>query len=270
MKLHKPILFVVVLLMVVPAVSFSSEGSTLLLMPREEEVVKVGLDVGNRFSTILLSYKIVPSGQLSLHGWSGKEWVNVTPESYAEGSFYTVAPVSAVLVAEEGVEIPEQLIPGAAWCPEVYRIATVETRPLIHLLGRHYDFKYKDWKWFSENYQLPLDCINPDGLNVAWYHRRMVDNMKAQGTDSYSDLNHLRIIRMPELASEQEPVEVADETDAVAPEESVDPVADEDVAEESNPLTNDVPQAVVMGDGAPEEGTMDNATDEELEPIDQE
>jgi len=244
-----------------PLLSSARKGITLLVVPREDVPVRLGLDVGARCPTLLLSYKIQPDESISLHGWSGTEWVNVTPESYAEGSFFSTQPESAVIVWKEGQQLHEALIPSQEWCPEAYGISTAKGRPLIHLLGRHYDFKYDDWRWFSENYNVPLNSINPDSLNMAWYHRRLGENLKREAGAGSSDLKHLSVIYGPELALQ--------DADDVSVDE---PIPDEATAVDAdNPLTNSVPQAVVLGVGeageleAGEAGQSDAAEASETE-----
>lgn len=244
--------FIAMLALVAVCIPFASRSeqrnSTLLIVPREDAPVKVGLDVGNRFPTILISYKIDPNGSASLHGWSGQEWVNITSESYQDGTFFKSGPASALIVFEEGQDFPEILIPNDTWCPSVFSISTTNIRPLIHLFGRHYDFKYDDWKWFSDNYRLPLNRINPDGLNISWYHERLADRLNSGNENDLSDLRYLQIIRSPEIDTVAE-VDMHEEMDAHPSEDSPEETsAESDDGMDDNPLTNDVPQAVVLGD----------------------
>lgn len=250
MKRFRRIAFMSLLIgMLSPLHSLASRDLTLLLIPREDGPVRVGMDVGNRYPTLLLSYKVLSNGAVSLHGWSGAEWVNITPESYETGTFFSTSPTTALVVVKEGRQVPATLVPSPAWCPAVYQISTTETRPLLHVIGRRYNFKYRDWKWFSENYNLPLDSINPDGVNVPWFHRRLDDNMKKRSMGS-SDLQYLSVIRIPLPVSEAGPEQATEEE----PAEDSGPTEEEPVETiEENPLTNAVPQAVVLGAGDADE-----------------
>jgi hypothetical protein len=135
-------------------------------------------------------------------------------------------------------------------------------RPLIHLAGQYFDFPFKDWQWFAKRYSMDMDSINPDGLNVAWYNKRLSEHFKQQRSSPVgaSDLQYWVSVRLPVVA---EPV-----SEPVA-EPVVEPVA-EPVVEESapimkemepageeeigNPLTRNIPPAVVLGPSdAPEE-----------------
>ncbi len=235
-----------------PGLCAASQDITLLIVPREDVPVRVAMDVGTRYPTLVLSYKVMPGGAVSLHGWSGSEWVSVTQESFDSGTFFQSSPGSAMVVEEGAGGAPESLIPSPDWCPEVYRITTTETRPLLHLIGRHYDFKYKDWKWFSAHYKLPLNSINPDGLNVAWYHQRLGENLKKDATIGSSDLQYFFVVRSPQLTAEAEM--------ELPPEESVEGAASNQVetAESmaDNPLTNAAPPAVILGAGDADEAKL--------------
>lgn len=240
------------------------QDATLLIVPREDGPIKVGLDVGSLHPTILINYQILPSGTVSLLGWSGTKWVGISPQSYMDGSFFKKAPGSAVIVIAEGKPVPSALIPNSEWCPSVYRISTTKIRPLLHLIGRHYDFSYKDWEWFASNYQMDMASINPDGLNVAWYHRSLQQNVNKGSTATGSDLRFFSVIRYAEALPE-EPVlddplipeqdaeleEAADDEEIVVPvgpeERNGDPDEGGDVAvDEDNPLTQEAPDAIIL------------------------
>ncbi len=226
---------------------------TLVLMPRDESVTRLGLDLAQRYPTLLVSYQNRPNGTASFHGWTGKEWVNIQPDAFQAGDFFRTAPDSALLVERAGSPFPEEFVPAEAWCAAVYKIKTAELRPLLHLTGQYYDFGYRDWKWFSENYKLPMDAINPEGLNIAWYHRQLRDNLAKRDVGA-DDLQYWEAVRHPtpppvveKMAAEEAPaVDESAETNAV---EAVE-LPEEDLG---NPLTNDVPEAVVLSPANAEE-----------------
>lgn len=236
------------------------EEVTLVLVPREDGPVRVGMDVAKRYPILLISYKQGANGAVSLNGWTGSEWVNITPEAYSEGDFFHTGPTSALIVGKEQRPLPESIVPSMTWCPSVYAISTLETRPLLHLMGRYFDFKYKDWTWFSSNYHMTLDSINPEGLNVGWYHRSLVENLKKPATVGSSDLQYWMVIRQPGMMEQMEP-EVE-----VAPMKSDEPVPngmEQAEALQVDPLTNAVPDAVVLGAGDADEAAntaMSNKT----------
>ncbi|MDF7805959.1 hypothetical protein P4E94_00820 [Pontiellaceae bacterium B12219] len=221
---------------------------TLVMVPRNDDAVRVGMDIATRYPTLLISYKLLPNNSASLHGWNGKEWVNITLEDFHEGNFFRTGPDSALIVEEEGISVPELVIPPAGWCTSAYKITTDEVRPMLHLFGQYYDFSYKDWKWFSENYRMSMAAINPENLNVSWYHKRLGDNLKS-GPLAADDLQYWVAIRHPVTITEA----VVVETEEVVEEEPVMELPDDP---EVNPFAQAAPEAVVLGAGDAEESHL--------------
>jgi hypothetical protein len=133
-------------------------------------------------------------------------------------------------------------------------ITTTDLRPLLHLVGQHYDFSYSDWKWFAKRYSMDMDEINPDQLNVAWYHRRLSEHLTPRSDPGISDLQYWVSIRRPVTLVEPSAAEAVVEETAVAPEKMAEPEETPEPEEApeleeamDNPLTNDIPAAVIMG-----------------------
>lgn len=220
------------------------EEVTLVLVPRDESVKQVGLDLAARYPTLLIGYRILPNNAVSLHGWTGRKWVNVSLEDYAAGNFFQKGPNSALIIEKKGASVPAGLIPPESWCAEVSKITTADVRPLLHLVGQYYDFRHKDWKWFANRYSQEIDAINPEGLNMAWYHKRLGDHLKEGKPVGSDDLQYWSVIRRPAVAEQE--FEPAGET-PLNPDESLE-----------DPFTNAVAPAVVMGAGdVPEEEGVD-------------
>ncbi len=228
---------------------------SLVMVPREDGVVRVGMDIASRYPTLLLSYKVDANGAVSLHGWTGSEWVNVTMDAFKTGNFFRTGPDSALIIEEDGMSIPENLLPSEKWCDSVYKITTTEIRPLLHLVGKYYDFKHKDWLWFSDSYHFPVDAINPDGLNIAWYHKRLGEHLQPKQRKVVDDLIYWVAVRQPAAGSKSIQTETVEE---------FEPVEVEMQDLDDNPLTNDVPPAVVLGAGDAEEAAQAVETEQEL------
>ena len=144
----------------------------------------------------------------------------------------------------DGRPIPEKLVPSEVWCPYVHKISTIDTRPLLHLIGQHYNFKYADWKWFASNYKLSIEDINPEGLNVAWYHKPMGEHISKQSTVvGTSDLEYWSVVREPTDAVDLMAVQASDEIEPASDLESSESLEGDD------PLTNSIPSAVILGAG---------------------
>jgi hypothetical protein len=224
---------------------------TLLLVPREEEAVRLGMDIANRYPSLLISYRIGSGDAVSLHGWTGSEWVNVAPDNFQQGDFFKNGPSSALIVEAAGSAVPKSLIPPPDWCAVVSKIKTTDMRPLLHLVGRYYDFSYDEWKWFARRYSLEMDAINPEGLNVAWYHRPMSEHFKSRPQHGSTDLQYWVSVREPVVP-------------AAAPAAEEAPV-DVEMPATDNPLTNSVEEAVVLGP-ADAEASVDEAAVSEAAP----
>ena len=221
---------------------------TLVMVPRDDATVQLGMDIANKYPTLLVSYKLGANETVSLHGWTGTQWVNVSLEDFLAGNFFRVGPDSALIVEKAGAEVPGKLLPPPDWCANVAKITTTDMRPLLHLTGQYYDFSFKDWSWFAKRYNLDLDAINPEGLNVSWYHRRMEDHLKSSDLLEASDLQFWVSIRQA----------VMTEPDVPAATEATVPFAEDEVS--GDPFTNDAPPAVIMGAAdAPMEQSRDVA-----------
>jgi len=167
-------------------------------------------------------------------------------------------------VEKDGQPISEKLVPPEAWCSYVHKISTIDTRPLLHLIGQHYSFKYSDWKWFASTYKLSIEDINPEGLNIAWYHKPMGEHLsKKSAVVGTSDLEYWSVVRQPMDAGEPLALAAADDISG----EQMEPAADTEAAESlegEDPLTNSIPSAVILGAG---DADADAAA--EPEPVDE-
>ncbi len=238
MKNNKSMACFVVALVACSAI-FSSAARkdevTLIMVPREDATVRLGMDLANKYPTLLISYKLGANEAVSLHGWTGTQWVNVGMEDFQAGNFFRTGPDSALIVEKAGAAVPGKMLPPVDWCASVAKITTTEMRPLLHLVGQYYDFSFKDWQWFSKRYNMEVDAINPEGLNIAWYHRRMGEHLTPRDSQGVSDLQYWVFIRQPMAVEAAAPGEVEAEEAPLMGEES------------GNPLTNDAPAAVIMG-----------------------
>jgi hypothetical protein len=228
---------------------------TLIMVPREDATVQLGMDVANKYPTLLVSYKLGANDTVSLHGWTGSQWVNVNMEDFLAGNFFRKGPDSALIVEKTGAEIPAILLPPPDWCANLAKITTTEMRPLLHLTGQYYDFSFNDWSWFAKRYNMNLDAINPEGLNVSWFHKRMEDHLRSSESLGASDLQFWISIRESVVSDPAAPA-------AVEAEETVPTMKDEPVGD---PFTNTAPSAVIMGAAeAPAESAEETAPTAEV------
>ena len=147
------------------------ENITMLVVPRESQVIQVVQDISRRYPVLLVCYQSTPAEPV-LHAWNGESWVGVSTTDYTNGTFFTHRPRHTVIVEKEGRPAPELLIPDGTWCDSGNRLTSADTRVMIHLLGRHFDFPYRYWMQFSKRYNYALEDINPALINVLWWHYR--------------------------------------------------------------------------------------------------
>jgi hypothetical protein len=177
--------------------SIQKNEVTLVLMPREKTLQKVGIDLSKRYTLLFITYKIQPSGAISLHGWTGSGWVNITPKDYVAGTFFKNGPTSTLIIEKENVPVPPLLIPPKTWCEKVVKIKTTQLRPLLHLTGRYFNFNYKYWSYFSQRAALPISDINPENHNIPWYQKSLKKEKKPSLFSLKQDMQYWEIIRKP-------------------------------------------------------------------------
>jgi len=144
---------------------------TMLVIPRKPLAVQVAQDISRRYPTLIVCYQTTPAAPI-LHAWNGESWVGVSVSDYTNGTFFTHRPRHAVIVEDEGRPAPEVLIPDGLWCDSANRLASSDTRVILHLLGRYFDFPYRYWVQFSRRYSYALEELNPSLLNIPWIHYR--------------------------------------------------------------------------------------------------
>jgi len=240
--------FLLVCLVAVPSYAAKKE-ITLLVVPKEETCMRIALDLANNYPVMVLAYSQLGK-TLRIQGWTGTKWVGIRTESYKEGTFFKVGPDRAILIESEDVPLPEQLVPPTSWCPASTKISTAQPRVVLHLLGRYFDFPYEHWKWFAGRYGFTLDEINPEGLNIHWYHRRLDENLfhkRAYGNDDIQFWVPLTeaivpVVEVPVLEEPESKDEKASELETETKAESKT-----ESGTEAEILSAHVPPAVVLG-----------------------
>jgi hypothetical protein len=218
---------------------------TMIMVPRNELTLQVVQDISRRYPVMLICYQLTPAAPL-LHAWNGEEWVGVRVTDYINGTFFTNRPQHAIIVEKKGFPAPDVLIPDGTWCGSGNRLSSTETRAVIHLLGRYFNFPYRYWMQFAKRYNYPLEQINPGLLNVPFVHYRgdqVVPAFKARDFDRDMDKwSKLKIIAHESI----EPVMIMEELKAsVTPADvPAEEVSDELISmPEEQPVT-DVEEAI--------------------------
>lgn len=144
---------------------------TMLIVPRETQVVKLALDLSRYDPVLLVCYQSTQDAPV-LHAWNGDGWVPISTEEYVNGTFFTTPPQQAVLIESKKDAAPDRLIPDGTWCPKGYRLSTTDPRAMIHLLGLYFNFPYSTWRQFANRYEYAVEAINPSLENIFWWHYR--------------------------------------------------------------------------------------------------
>jgi hypothetical protein len=212
-------------------------------------MVKVGLDLAVRHPSLLISYRLGAQQTASLKGWTGTEWVYVSVANFLAGDFFREGPDETIIV-ESDLPFPDALVPDASWCERVAKITTDDVRTVVHLAGRALHFDYRDWKWFSERYGLPMAKLNPSQSGIRWYNRRLGDVIGSKMSRNYEDDSNWVVLRVPATPVEPddavaEITQAVDDTVGVIDTNLVDVV---DVVDEIsiNPLEEEPPSASVV------------------------
>ncbi|MBC8207037.1 MAG: hypothetical protein ISR85_00640 [Kiritimatiellales bacterium] len=195
------------------------QNITMLVVPREPLAIQVAQDISRRYPVLLVCYQSTPAEPV-LHAWNGKSWVPVATADYVNGTFFTHRPRHAVIVEAEGQPAPDILIPDGTWCESGNRLTSTDTRVMIHLLGRYFDFPYRYWMQFSKRYGYTLEEINPALINVFWWHYRAdeaIAAFKARDFDLDMDKWFFLDITPPEPI---EPVVIKAEPETLPPAET--------------------------------------------------
>ena len=237
----------IILITIFILVNAKAEDISLLMVPDHPDAVKIGLDISShKPSLILIKYKLGAQNTARLFGWKGTEWIGISNPNYYSGKFFKIAPKKSIIVESE-IDFPDELLPNIEWCSNVYKISTLNKRSLINLLGTNLDFKYADWKSFSNIYNLSISEINPNDYNIRWYHRRLPDAINAANS-SYSnrDSEFWSVVReelsesstlIDALSTINEDESIIDIDDVII-EEDIEPII-------LNPLTDEPPEAVI-------------------------
>jgi len=229
------------LLVFLMASSSWADEITLLMVPDDPKVVKIGLDITSHHPSILLvKYKLGAQNTARIFGWKGTEWVTISNSNFINGKFFKEGPKKTIIVESDYI-FPNALIPREDWCANVYKISTTQTSSLIHLLGINIGFNNSDWQSFSNIYNLPISKINPNFKGLKWYHRRLSDVVRSSEYINSEDKKYWTIIREEEHSSLL--LNDLDNLTSIEYEDDLD-IKEEEI-EINNPLSQEPPEAVI-------------------------
>ena len=168
-------LCVVCVLIISPLWSMGKKSArevSILLVPATPNLVQLGRDLSDTGSVFMMSYapEAAPNRPF-LHIWDGNQWLPVSSEAFASGSFMKVPVQQVIVVGLENDRTAHLIETSLMWCPEVLNMSTYDVTALINQLGRIYDFSKAEWEWVAERYQLELQDLTSDLPQQSWYDR---------------------------------------------------------------------------------------------------
>lgn len=142
---------------------------TLLVVPERYNLVQTAFDVISKRPVALVAYRgEAGTEEPILHAWTGQQWLPVTFDDYADGSFLLAEPARIVLVGSPEL-LPESLVRSSQWGPMVLSINTVETDAFLNDLGQLLDFTPAEWRWFAGRYNMEMDDVSKEQDRISWY-----------------------------------------------------------------------------------------------------
>jgi hypothetical protein len=96
-----------------------------------------------------------------------------------------------------------------------------------------------------------MNQINPEELNLAWYHKRLGENLKNDSIQGNTDLDLLEVIRTAQPDLEEQPEPSSQEPELMGESGMEDTPAVDEI--EDNPLDDPVLPAVILTAGDAEE-----------------
>lgn len=142
---------------------------TLLVVPEQVNMVQVGFDLVSRRSVALVTYRVsARTGDLVLHGWSGRDWVRIALDDYRDGQFLIRQPDRIILV--EGLDdLPMDLVLASGWGPRLMSVAAAEPAEFLNSMGQLFAFTPSEWRWFANRYRLGIEQVGGHEERISWY-----------------------------------------------------------------------------------------------------
>ncbi len=158
-----------------PLLSVSGMGGgprplTVMMVPAEPNMVRVGLDMVDREDVLLMSY--APASKPTdpfLHVWNGTAWLRVPSSRYANGSFLKNNPGTVLILGGNDALTTVLIEQAVDWSPEVLNVEPGQVTEVINSLGKLFQFSRSDWKWFAAEYDLQLENLNEGRKEAGWY-----------------------------------------------------------------------------------------------------
>ena len=143
----------------------------LIVVPARYSVLQATLDTAALRPVVLMSYQgetntVAPL----LHIWNGNEWSEITSKEYSRIGSLGLRIRQTIFVGEKA-GLPEILLQTAPKTDKTHSISSLDTASLINELGRIFHFREKEWRWFTQRYNLDIRDVNESRRKESWYDR---------------------------------------------------------------------------------------------------
>lgn len=164
--------FAVVLLGLVPCVRASApppNDLALLVVPERVNLVQAGFELNQLRSIALVTYRTRrQTGEVILHGWTGREWIPVSLQDYATGDFMLRDPVRIILVGDEAL-LPGELVEASNWGPLVLNVEATQTDEFFNAMGQLFEFSSREWRQVANRHNMQMEDVTPASVRMSWY-----------------------------------------------------------------------------------------------------
>lgn len=144
---------------------------SILVVPAQHGTVQIARDFEEFETLLLVSYDTAaPANTPFLHTWNGTEWLRLQPEAYRTGNFLRREPTRVIVVGPPTPQVSLLVEQATLWSQrEVLNIESSDPTEIINALGRIFNLRPRDWRWFATRYVLELEDLNRHTEHVSWY-----------------------------------------------------------------------------------------------------
>lgn len=130
--------------------------STILVTPARRKLIELASQLSSIKDIGLVAYDSSATlPEPVLHIWNGSEWIRIEMDDFVSGNFMSGEPRHLILLGDSST-LPARMAADPTWCPDVRRIATLDTANLLNELHKTLKFSASQWRWLAEANGLSL------------------------------------------------------------------------------------------------------------------
>lgn len=147
------------------------QTKTVLVVPSRYRVVQFSMDIERLRPTYVVAYGTRSSPtDLALYLWSAqtKEWKEISPAEYGDGSVFDAAAQSLVLVGTEK-DMPAGVPMKPNWATKTKRIESLNPAEMANALDVNMRFTPTEWRWLAKRYGMTITDLNTERRRYGKY-----------------------------------------------------------------------------------------------------